>query len=273
MQDLKIALVQADLVWEDPDANLRHLRAVIDRIEPGVHLIVLPEMFSTGFSMDPARLAQAMDGPAVAWMQACAHESRADLVGSLIIADGGAHYNRLIWTRPDGTLAWYDKRHLFRYAGEDKVYAPGSGHLLVTCRGWLIRPFICYDLRFPIWTRNIGNTYDAAIFVANWPERRSAHWRALLTARAIENQCYVVGVNRVGEDGNGIAYRGDTRIIDPTGRLVAGQSHTEAIVVGELSAALLNDYRKGFPAWMDADARLVANETGIVPGGHSGRSF
>lgn len=272
MQDLKVALIQADLAWEDQDVNLRRFRAKIERIETDVALIVLPEMFSTGFSMDPARLAQGMDGPSVAWMQACAHDAQADLVGSLIIADGGAYYNRLIWARPDGTLACYDKRHLFRYAGEETVYRPGSDHLLVTCQGWKIRPFICYDLRFPVWTRNIANTYDAALFVANWPEPRSAHWRALLTARAIENQCYVAGVNRVGVDGNNIAYRGDTCIIDPTGSLVTGQCHGEAIIVGKLSASMLADYRKVFPAWMDADGQMVANETGIVPAGHSGRS-
>jgi omega-amidase len=142
-------------------------------------------------------------------------------------------YNRLIWAKPDGSITFrYDKKHLFRYAGEEKVYTPGDGRLLVVCHGWKIRPFICYDLRFPIWTRNIGNAYDAAIFVANWPERRAPHWKALLKARAIENQCYVAAVNRVGVDGNGHRYSGDSCIIDPMGRVVAGMSHQEAIITG-----------------------------------------
>ncbi len=257
MQDLNVALIQAELIWEDHEANLSRFHERIDRIQAGVHLIVLPEMFSTGFSMDPARLAQPMDGSSVSWMKARARETQADIAGSLIIEEDGHFYNRLIWAKPDGRLFGYDKKHLFRYAGEEKVYTPGEKQLLVTCHGWRIRPFVCYDLRFPIWTRNLDNTYDAAIFVANWPERRAPHWNALLKARAIENQSYVAGVNRVGMDGNGHRYGGDTCIIDPLGRLVTAISHKEAVVTDVFSAAVLEGYRKEFPAWMDADGEMV----------------
>lgn len=258
MQDLKIALIQAELIWEDQKANLHRFDKRIQQVQAGVHLIVLPEMFSTGFSMHPTHLAQRMDGQAVSWMKDRSRETQADIAGSLIIEEKGSFFNRLIWVKPDGRLYVYDKKHLFGYAGEDKVYTPGDGHLLVSCHGWNIRPFICYDLRFPIWTRNLDNTYDAAIFVANWPERRAPHWNALLKARAIENQSYVAGVNRVGLDGNGHRYSGDTCIIDPKGRLVAGMRYKEAIVSHTLSAAALESYRKEFPAWRDADGDRVA---------------
>jgi predicted amidohydrolase len=260
MQDLNVALVQAQQVWEDIDANLDRFHEMVDQIEPGTHLIVLPEMFTTGFTMHPHHLAQTMDGPAIAWMKARSRETRADITGSLIIEDSGCFYNRLIWVKPDGVLFWYDKRHLFRYAGEQKVYSSGSQHLLVECHGWRVRPFICYDLRFPIWTRNVDLVYDAALFVANWPQRRAPHWKALLTARAIENQCYVAGVNRVGNDGNGYYYSGDSRIIDPLGRMVAGMSDEEGIIAGVFSANVLQDYRKQFPAWMDAGNALITKQ-------------
>lgn len=260
MQDLNVALIQADLIWEDHTANLAQFDERIGQLPAGVHLIVLPEMYTTGFSMHPARLAQPMDGAAVTWMQTRSRETGADITGSLIIEANGRFYNRLIWAQPDGSLLFYDKRHLFRYAGEEKVYTPGERSLLVACHGWKIRPFICYDLRFPIWTRNLDNTYDAAVFVANWPERRAPHWKALLRARAIENQCYVAGVNRVGIDGNGHRYSGDSCIIDPMGRRVAAVSQKEAIINETFSAATLHGYRQTFPAWMDADGDLLARQ-------------
>lgn len=257
MQDLNVALIQNELVWEDQAANLDRFQEKISQVETGTHLIVLPEMFTTGFSMDPQRLAQTMDGPTVAWMKTRSRETQADIAGSLIIEENDHFYNRLVWAKPDGRTYWYDKKHLFRYAGEQEEYSSGKTHLIVDCAGWRIRPFICYDLRFPIWTRNIDLAYDAAIFVANWPEQREPHWKALLKARAIENQCYVAGVNRVGVDGNGHRYSGDTRIIDPLGRVIAGRSHTEGIVVGLFSAADLQGCRKQFPVWMDADGEMI----------------
>lgn len=258
MRDLKIALIQADLVWQDAMANTQRFGEKIAQLPADVQLIVLPEMFPTGFSMDPAHLAQQMTGPTVKWMQTMSKETQADIAGSLIITDNGNYYNRLVWTQPDDTIVYYDKKHLFRYAGEDKAYTPGDSLLLVNCHGWRVRPFICYDLRFPMWTRNLNNAYDAALFVANWPEQRSSHWRALLKARAVENQCYVAGVNRVGVDGTGSAYQGDSCIIDPKGRIIAAQSHAEGSILGFFSASALWDYRKEFPAWMDADSEQVA---------------
>ncbi len=258
MQDLKIALIQADLAWEADDANCDRFREKIDRVPSGTHLIVLPEMFSTGFSMDARRLAQPMDGTTVSWMKACSRQTQADVVGSVIICDEDRYYNRLIWAKPDDTLHVYDKKHLFRYAGEDAVYSPGIRHLQVKCNGWRIRPFICYDLRFPVWTRNMGNVYDAAIFIANWPQRRAEHWRTLLRARAIENQCYVAGVNRVGVDGNGYRYCGDTSIVDPMGQVIKSVRDEEAIINGTFRATTLNEYRSKFPALMDADEGMIS---------------
>ena len=260
MQDLNVVLIQAKQIWEDIDANLNRFQQKIDQIKVDPHLIVLPEMFTTGFTMHPQSLSQSMDGPAIAWMMARSRETQADITGSMIIEEKGCYYNRLIWVKPDGRLHWYDKRHLFRYAGEQNVYSAGRQHLLIECHGWQIRPFICYDLRFPIWTRNLDLVYDAAIFVANWPQQRAPHWKALLTARAIENQCYVAGVNRVDVDGNGYYHSGDSRLVDPLGRMFAGLSDEEGIITGFFSAEVLHDYRTQFPAWMDADKELITKQ-------------
>jgi predicted amidohydrolase len=176
----------------------------------------------------------------------------------MIIEDGGGYLNRLIWARPEGELHHYDKRHLFRMAGEEKVYRAGEKHLTVDLRGWKIRPFVCYDLRFPIWTRNIDNAYDAAIFVANWPAPRSGHWRKLLAARAIENQAYVIGANRVGTDGDSRSFIGDSAVFDPGGEALLQMDDVRGIQTVRLSAEALTAYRESFPAWMDADRGLVS---------------
>ena len=260
MQDLNVALIKAEQAWEDIEANLGLFQKKIEQVDAGTHLIVLSEMFTTGFTMHPGHFAQTMGGTAISWMKARSQETRADITGSMIIGEDGCYYNRLIWVKPDGRLYWYDKRHLFRYAGEQDVYSAGRQHLLVECHGWRIRPFICYDLRFPVWIRNLDLVYDAALFVANWPQRRAPHWKALLKARAIENQCYVAGVNRVGVDGNGYYHSGDSRIIDPMGRMVAGMSDEEGIIAGVFSAEVLQDYRSQFPAWMDADKDLITKQ-------------
>jgi omega-amidase len=257
MQDLKVTLVQADLLWEDISANLARFDETLDALTAETDLIVLPEMFSTGFTMAAATLAEDMDGRAVQWICEKSRQKAVDIVGSVIIRENGKFYNRLLWARPDETLLCYDKRHLFRMAGEEKVYCAGNNLLTLSLKGWNIRPFICYDLRFPAWVRNVGNAYDVAIFVANWPEKRSIHWQKLLVARAIENQCFVVGVNRVGMDGNGFNFSGDSTVIDPLGvdlltvRYLPG-THTVC-----LSAKTLLSYRKEFPAWMDADTELI----------------
>lgn len=257
MQDLTVTLVQADLHWEAVEANLAMFDAHLDAMAPAGDLIILPEMFATGFSMSAHRLAETMSGRAVAWMQARARASGAVIAGSLIIRDSDHFYNRLIWARPDGTLATYNKKHLFRYADEHRIYTAGNEQATLELKGWRVRPFICYDLRFPIWCRNLGPAYDLALFVANWPARRSAHWRKLLVARAIENQCYVIGVNRVGKDGNGHAYDGGSAVIDPRGDLQFDAGNTVAAHTARLSYSNLRSYRDTFPAWKDADDDLL----------------
>jgi predicted amidohydrolase len=207
--------------------------------------------------MNAVDLAQDMDGSAVQWIQKKSRDINTDIVGSIIINDEGKFYNRLIWAKPEGDLLIYDKKHLFRMAGEEKIYSAGSKNITVELNGWKIRPFICYDLRFPAWTRNIANQFDAAIFIANWPEKRSNHWKLLLQARAVENQCYVIGVNRVGTDGNGLAYSGDSSIIDPWGTVIFQKSSQSCIYTGELSYEILQKSREDFPVWMDADHDII----------------
>jgi predicted amidohydrolase len=257
MRDLKITLIQTELVWENIDSNLAGFDAKIDAIKDDTHLIVLPEMFTTGFSMNAAELAQDMNGPSIAWIKEKSRQKNVDIVGSVIIKDDGKFFNRLLWAKPDGKIFTYDKKHLFRMAGEEKVYSAGYKNITVELLGWKIRPFICYDLRFPVWTRNIANQYDAAIFIANWPERRSLHWKLLLQARAIENQCYVIGVNRVGTDGNGLPYSGDSSIFDPWGNILFQKSNQECTHTAELSCDVLEKSRESFPVWMDADNDLI----------------
>jgi len=253
MQDLNITLIQTALFWNDPDANLEMFDQKLNAIPDHTDLIVLPEMFTTGFSMNAEPLAQDMDGKAVSWLLKKASQKNADITGSMIIREQDKFYNRLIWARPDGTIFCYDKKHLFRYAGEEKVFTPGTEQITVNLSGWKIRPFICYDLRFPLWTRNFNNQFDVAIFIANWPQKRAPHWNVLLKARAIENQCYVAAVNIVGTDGNGLVYHGDSCLIDPLGNDLVEKSSEETIFNISMSYEYLTDYRKSFPAWMDAD--------------------
>jgi len=258
MPDLTVTLIQTDLVWEDIDANLAAMDRHIQSISEATDLIVLPEMFTTGFSMNPQKVARPMDSAAVQWLRAKAAGTGCDITGSMAITSDERYHNRLLWAKPTGELICYDKKHLFAYAGEDKYYSPGDSILTVTLKQWRIRPFICYDLRFPVWTRNFDNAYDIALFVANWPQRRSFHWRQLLTARAIENQCYVVGVNRVGRDAAGILYSGDSSVITPTGEVLFHLADAEGVHTIVLSQEELHSYRKTFPAWADADRDLVS---------------
>ncbi len=253
MQDLRITLIQTELIWEDIQANLDLFDKKIDSISQDTDLIVLPEMFTTGFSMNAEPLAQEMEGTSVKWLLDKSRQKDVDIVGSIIVTEKQKYFNRLIWATPAGNLLSYDKRHLFRMLGEHKVYSAGNRRITVGLHGWKIRPFICYDLRFPAWVRNSGNQYDLAIFIANWPERRALHWKVLLQARAIENQCYVVGVNRVGTDGNDLYHSGDSCLIDPAGEVLHQKSHEPFIYTTVLSYQLLEEYRKAFPAWMDAD--------------------
>ncbi|CAN5426619.1 amidohydrolase [soil metagenome] len=253
MQDLNITLIQTPLQWEDATANRERIGQQLARIQRGsTDMVVLPEMFSTGFSMKPEQLAETMDGPTVKWMGEQAAALSAVVTGSLIIKDGNKYYNRLIWMRPDGSCGQYDKRHLFSYAGEDKHYTAGKERLVVELKGWRVCPLVCYDLRFPVWSRN-RKDYDLLLYVANWPERRSYMWKQLLIARAIENQAYVVGLNRVGDDGNGISHSGDSAIIDPLGEVQVSQAHQPATITRDISAAHLLEVREKFRFLDDAD--------------------
>ena len=258
MQDLTITLVQTELAWEDIDTNLERLNDTIDGIRTPGDVIVLPEMFSTGFSMHPQGLAEKMNGRSVNWLRNKAARIQKTITGSLMVEEEGRYFNRLVWVGPDGEMVTYDKKHLFRYAGEEKVYTAGRRQVTISIKGWRVRPFICYDLRFPIWTRNIDKAYDLAIFVANWPARRAMAWRTLLRARAIENQAYVAGVNRVGMDGNGFAYSGHSALIDPTGQVLFEQEQTSCAPTLKLEYKVLAEYRAQFPAWMDADGQMLA---------------
>lgn len=253
MENLRVSLLQAELIWEDKNANLQRFSKKIGALDPGTDLIVLPEMFTTGFSMNAAALAESMDGRTMQWMADEAANSQAVLVGSFIAREKDRFYNRLVWMRPDGSFDLYDKRHLFAYAGEDKIYTAGEKKLIVSLKGWQICPLICYDLRFPVWSRNVED-YDLLLYVANFPERRNHAWKSLLLARAIENQAYTIGLNRVGKDGQGIAYSGDTCVVDYEGTLVFHLAHTEGSHTLELSADMQQAFREKFPFLKDQDA-------------------
>ncbi|MBL4736176.1 MAG: amidohydrolase [Flavobacteriales bacterium] len=253
MQDLKVAAIQSSLFWESVDENLGAFSERIENIDSDPDLILLPEMFSTAFSMNSASLAESMGGKSMSWMAGKAAQTKAVVCGSLIIEEDGQYYNRLIWMRPDGTHVHYDKRHLFRMMDEDQSFSPGSQRIVVGLNGWKICPLVCYDLRFPVWSRN-SDDYDCLLYVANWPEPRREAWRILLRARAHENQSYVIGLNRVGEDFNGIAFAGDSVILDAKGGVISeADQSTETIVMGTLSYSELEEFRAKFPMQLDAD--------------------
>jgi omega-amidase len=260
MQTLNVSLVQGATRWHDAPGNREYYGALVRRVAGQSDLIVLPETFLSGFSNDTHSAAEGMDGEGIAWMRALAGEVNAVITGSLAIREGDKVYNRLIWARPDGSFAQYDKRHLFRMAGEHTRYGGGSERLIVELKGWRILPQVCYDLRFPVWLRNRrlesaagGMDYDLTLFVANWPAPRRQHWRTLLRARAIENFAYVAGVNRVGTDGNDLPYAGDSAVIDPLGEPLVELGIQEQVVTVSLDPAPLRAHRERFPAWMDAD--------------------
>jgi len=253
MKNLTITIVQSEIIWHDAKANLSHLENIIKRNYTHTDLIILPEMFNTGFTMKPSDAGENMNGAAVSFLRRMAKEINADITGSIAIKENGLFYNRLVWAKPGGELFTSDKRHLFRMGGEDKVYSPGNSHLTVDLNGWKIRPFICYDLRFPVWSRNYALQYDLAIYPANWPAKRDFHWETLLRARAIENQCYVAGINRTGSDGNGIVYNGKSAVIDFCGNGKYTADESESVSTVELSHEELLSYRESFPAWKDGD--------------------
>jgi predicted amidohydrolase len=251
MQDLRIALIQTNLHWENISENLNVFDRKIETIE-AVDLIILPEMFSTAFSMNTS-LAETMDGGAVDWMRKKASEKNCVLTGSLMIQENENFYNRLIWMRADGTFETYDKRHLFSLSKEPKIFTAGENRLQVNLKGWEICPLICYDLRFPVWSRNRMPYYDVLLYVANWPERRNMAWKTLLQARAIENQSYVIGVNRTGNDGAAVYHSGDSMVIDTLGNVLYHQTDDEAIYTFTLNYEELQKTRTQLPFLKDAD--------------------
>ena len=285
-KNLKITVIQSELHWENVAKNLAMFTKKIASINETTDVIVLPEMFTTGFTMNSAQFAETMDGGTVVWMKQQAKNKNAAIVGSIIIEDQiispsgrprGAFFNRLICAQPDGKIYTYDKRHLFRMAGENQYYSAGNERLVVEWRGWKICPLICYDLRFPVWSRNKpipnppsadggslssakwrrvggGSTFDLLIYVANWPEARKTPWSKLLEARAIENQVYVVGVNRIGVDGKQMIYSGNSAVIDPKGNVISNiAEHQNYIQTIELSREELEDFRAKFPVGLDGD--------------------
>jgi predicted amidohydrolase len=251
-----VTLIQANLQWEDKAANFQMLEEQIQDLGQPTQVVVLPEMFSTGFSMQPEKLAETMDGPSVQWMRSMAIKHKIILTGSLIIEEAGQYFNRLIWMLPNGSLGHYDKRHRFAFAGEDQHYSNGNKRLIASVNGWKVNLQICYDLRFPVWARQQTTDqpeYDLLIYVANWPERRSHAWKSLLIARAIENQCYVIGVNRVGEDGKGINHSGDSMVIDPLGEVLFSKTQEACTHTIALNKSTVEEVRSKFPFWKDAD--------------------
>ena len=252
MQDLTITIFQSKLHWEDIEANLNMFGEKIAAIGQPTDIIILPEMFNTGFTMNAAKLAEGINGKTVKWMTRIAKDKECVITGSLIIRENSNYFNRLIWMPPDSDFQAYDKRHLFRLAKEEQTYAGGNKRLIATLGEWKICPQICYDLRFPVWSRN-NDDYDLLLFVANWPERRSTAWKSLLQARAIENIAYVAGLNRVGNDGNDVYHSGDSSIINYKGDILYQKADEEDVFTITLSKSELEKFRSSFPFYRDAD--------------------
>ena len=255
MQDLNVTLVQTTLAWQDAAANRTQLEEKILPLAGQTDLIVLPEMFTTGFMMEPERCAEPANGPTVDWLLTLAQKTRAVITGSVATQDGAHYYNRLLWVPPNEDVTRYDKRHLFRMAKEHEHYSFGTKRIIVELKGWRICPLVCYDLRFPVWSRNGSGDrhYDLLIYVANWPERRRYAWQTLLRARAIENLCYCVGVNRIGVDGTDVAYTGDSVALDFLGQPLTESSEQPFVQTVRLNYAALLEHRRKFPAHLDAD--------------------
>jgi len=273
MSTLTITGIQSTLHWEDKKANLQMFGEKIIPISQQSEIVVLPEMFSTGFSMQPKKLAETMDGETMQWMKQVSAKKKIILTGSVIIEENGNYYNRLVWVLPTGQVGYYDKRHLFAYAEEDHHYTRGQKRLIASVKGWKINCLVCYDLRFPVWSRQASPLaplqrrgeqsapeYDVLIYVANWPERRANAWTTLLRARAIENQCYVIGVNRTGDDGNKIHYTGESMAVDPMGEILYCKKDEDDVFTVTLDKSHLEKVREKFPFWKDADVfKIITN--------------
>jgi predicted amidohydrolase len=250
---MNISVIQPDVFWEDKSHNLNHLEDIISTHNSKTDIIILPEMFNTGFSMNPQILAESPDGNTFNWMMETSRKGNFGLCGSFIVKVSDLYFNRWIFTTPENEFWYYDKRHLFTMGGEKDSFSAGNERLVFRFRGVRINPYICYDLRFPVWSRN-RNDADLIIYAANWPESRSEVWKTLLRARAIENQCYVAGANRIGTDGNMVKYCGDSLIADPWGKIIASaKEYEECSISADLSMNDLADFRKNFPVTADAD--------------------
>ena len=249
--ELRVALIQATPHWHDPAANRALFGRLIEETAAAADLVVLPEMFSTGFTMSSTAVAETMAGETVSWLRDQAARTGATIAGSVVIEDGG-YFNRLVWMRPDGRESVYDKRHLFRMAGEHEHYSAGRRRVVVALGDWRVSLCVCYDLRFPVWLR-CRDDYDIMLCVANWPAARQSAWNALLKARAVENQCYAIGVNRVGTDGNGVPYLGGSAVYDWEGAALAEAFDEATVLSATLDLAAVRDHRERFPAWRDAD--------------------
>lgn len=250
MQNLKITLIQSNIIWENPKANLEKYSGLIEKLGE-TDIIILPEMFTTGFSMQPEKLKENMTGDSVDWMKRIAAWKNAAVVGSLIITENGKNFNRALWVFPDGKIEKYDKRHLFTMGQEADHYSPGVSKTIVEFRGWKFCPLVCYDLRFPVWSRNAEN-YDVLIYMANWPSPRHHVWKNLLISRAIENQCYCFGVNRTSTDGTGLNYLGDSALVSPKG-YAEFMGEPESFKTFTIDYSELHNFRKNFPLLEDRD--------------------
>ncbi len=248
---MKIAYYQQDIVWEDTRSNLKKIEEELSRLEKGVELFILPEMFHAGFTMNPGKVAEGMDGKVVRFLKDNSVRYNIDIIGSAVIWENGNYYNRLLKASPDGTIDKYDKRHLFGVGGEDKNYVAGNERMITTTGDAGILPLICYDLRFPVWSRN-RNDYDILVYIANWPRSRQKVWEILLKARALENQCYVIGVNRVGKDAS-VSYSGGSMVVDAKGNIISNAKNVEGVFYADIDLNSLHDFRDKFPVWKDAD--------------------
>jgi len=259
MGALRVTLVQQSLAWHDPPANRAHFEALLLPLAGSTDLVLLPETFTTGFSMEVERIAEPVDGPTARWLAQLAARLQAAITGSVITAEDGRYYNRLLWAQPEGGLRHYDKRHLFRMGREHEHFTAGRAAWSVPWRGLRVCPLVCYDLRFPVFSRRRPELdYELLLYVANWPAARAEAWRQLLRARAIENQAYVVGVNRVGTDGHGVPHSGDSAAIDFLGRTLVQAGDTAVVLTVELAPEPLAAYRERFPAQLDADRFTLA---------------
>ena len=265
MSALTFTIIQTNLHWENPGKNLEMLGEKINGIHEKTEIVILPEMFTTGFSMKPGTLAEDMNGESIAWMRRIAAQKRIILTGSLMVNENKKFYNRLVWMLPNGQMGLYDKKHLFAYANEHEHFSSGSRRLIASVKGWKINLLVCYDLRFPVWSRQstvMDNgvktvEYDVLVYVANWPERRNQAWKTLLQARAIENQCFCIGVNRVGKDGNDIYYSGDSMVVNPLGEVLYHKAHDEDVYTFSLEKEDLENIRAKMPFWKDADPFMI----------------